>query len=78
MKLLPDKPERQTTRPKVDRRKVQRNFHTIDEHSTERDIAIAISDLRNHFLGVLEKHHPGHTGGADYGIDEIDWDGYDK
>lgn len=48
---------RETTRPKRDRRKKVRRMHVIDEHSTERDIAIAAADLENFFLGVLEKHH---------------------
>lgn len=57
--MKPKTPKRETTRPKKDRRKKVRQMHTIDEHSTERDVAIARADLTNFFLDVVNKHHGG-------------------
>jgi hypothetical protein len=42
-----------------DRRKGPRQIHIIDNDSTDRDLALARSDLEGFFLDVLEKHHGG-------------------
>lgn len=46
-------------REEKNRRMRTRAVHVIDDNTSDRDLALAKSDLLNFFADSLDKHHPG-------------------